>query len=854
MITFANPAWFILVPLLAAAGWQWRGLGLHRPLRAACLGLVVVLLADPQVRRFGDGLDLWLLVDRSESADDALAPRLREWETILLRAKGPDDRIRPIDFAAEAVTRGALLRAGAGAVEYAGGRAETRLRTAIDHALAEADPKRATRLLALTDGYSTEPLSGAAEKLLDRGVVLDLRIPPPRTENDYRIARLDVPPRVQPRESLLLAVEIRGGADARVPLEVLRDDEPIGSLTVDVAAGSGRIRFTDRLATPGAHRYEVRIAPEDDAHPANNAASRWIEIIGGRRVLLVTTLLDDPIATVLRGQGLDVEVVDDPSRAHVGMLAGAAAVILNNVPASVLDRAFVAALDFYVTSQGGGLAMIGGRHAFAAGGWFASPVDPLLPVSMELKQEHRRLATVMAIVIDRSGSMTATVGNGVQKIELAGEGAARSIELLGGSDLVALIPVDSAAHPITPVAMPVAANRDALARAARSIHSEGGGIFCHVGLEAAWKMIRDVPVGQRHVIFFADAADAEEPGAYRTLLAEMVAGGCTVSVIGLGSRGDQDGDLLVDIAARGQGRIFFSADAGELPALFEMETATVARSAFLTEPVEVRATPGWLELAAQPLEWPVAVDAYNLCYLRPEASVAAVTGDDYAAPLLAFWQRGAGRTAAVTFPLGGEHSAATRAWPAYGDAVQTLCRWLVGPEPPAGVGLRTSVEGTGVRFDLFHDDSWAERFAAVPPRLAVARAGAEGTVAVPWERLSPGHYAATVDAAGIDFLRAAVGLGEAALAAGPINVANNPEWSFDPRRLAESRAVARRSGGGEPVDLTDIWAAPRPPAHRSLQRWLLPLLSLLLLAEALQTQTGLRWRAWPGRARGGTGP
>jgi uncharacterized membrane protein len=849
-MTFANPTWFLLVPLLLAAGWQWRSLGLARPLRAACLALVVVLLADPQIRRFDDGLDLWLLVDRSESAADGLDPRLREWESILVNSRGPADRIRTVDFAAEAVTRGALLRAGAAGTEYAGGRGETRLRTALDHALAEADPRRATRFLAFTDGFSTEPLAGSAEKLLARGIPLDLRIPAPRTENDYALTRLDMPARVQAREGLLVGIEVRGGADATLPVEVLRDGSPIARLKVAIAGGSGRLRFTDRLTSPGSHRYEVRIQPTDDAHAGNNVATRWVEVDGGRRVLLVTSLADDPLATVLRDQGIEVEVVADPRAAHVGMLTGAAAVILDNVPAHVLDPGFVAGLDFFVTGQGRGLAMVGGRFSFASGGWFGSPVDPLLPVSMELKQEHRKLAAVLAIIIDRSGSMAATTADGITKIALAGEGAARSIELLGGSDVVAVIPVDSEAHPLSPVPLPVAANRDQLARAARRIQSMGGGIYCYVGLDAAWKMIKEVPVGQRHVILFADAADAEQPGDYQNLLAEMVAEKCTVSVIGMGARTDADGALLEDIAARGQGRIFFSASGAELPALFEMETATVARSAFITEAVELRGTPGWLEIAAAPLEWLPVVDAYNLTYLRPAASVAAVSGDEYGAPLVAFWQRGSGRVAAVTFPLGGEFSLATRAWPGYADAVQTLARWLTGPEAPAGIGLRSRVEGTAVRFDLFHDESWTERLAAAPARLAVVRGSAAGAERVPWARVAPGHYSATVDAAGEEYLRAAVGIGDATLAAGPLNVATDPEWTFDPRRLAELRAVAERSGGGELVDLTDVWSMPRPPAFHSLRRCLLPLLSLLLLAEALQTQTGLTWPVgWRGRSR-----
>lgn len=610
----------------------------------------------------------------------------------------------------------------------------------------------------------------------------------------------------------------------------------------EISGGVARLRFTDRIGVPGAHHYEARILPENDAIEGNNAAGQWVEVQGGPRIVLVTAYEDDPLAHVLEAQGLAVQVIDDLADATVGVLSGAEAVILNNVPAYKLDPGFVKGLDFFVTAQGGGLAMIGGKTSFAAGGWHGSAIDPLLPVSMELKQEHRKLAVAMAIVMDRSGSMAMTApGTNVTKMSLADEGAARAIQLLGENDLAVLIPVDSSAHPLSADLVPVGRNRSELMAAARSVASQGGGIFCYTGLVAAWEMLKKTNAGQRHVILFADANDAEEPGEYQALLAEMVAAKCTVSVIGLGTDQDVDAAFLKDIAKRGSGRIFFNADANELPALFEMETATIARSAFVEEPVTVKGTPSWAQVAASPIEWLPHVDGYNLSYLKPQASQAAVSGDDYAAPLVAFWQKGTGRVAAITFPLGGDFSSRTRGWDGYGGFSQSLARWLMGTPLPSGIGLRTAVDGSRVKVDLFYDAddaAWNDRIAAAPPELVVSRGAAGESAVVPWERLAPGHYAAAIDAADVEYVRGAIWLGNEALAFGPVNVVTNPEWTFDRSRLEELLAVSNRSGGVERVDLSDVWQAPRPKAFRGIRRWLLPLLLVVLLLEALQTQTG----------------
>ncbi len=832
-----SPEWLLLIPLLALAQWAWPRLALLRPLRVLCLALTVLLLIRPEIRHKADGLDLWVLEDRSDSAGDVLQPNLAEWETLLERSKGANDRLRFVDFADEAVTRGASLRAGNAGTAYAGSTRATRSATALRLALSQMDPDRASRVLLLTDGFSTEPLNGMAERLLRQEAPLDYRLAGASVVGDVRLAAFVLPHRVLPREAFMIEVVATSDTDGTVPMELFRDGVSLGKRDITIAAGAGRARLTDRINRPGAYRYEARLLPAKDSLPGNNQAAQWIEVEGGPRVLLVTSYQKDPFATALRGQGFEVEEITDLSKVQTGMLSAAKIVVLNNVPAYRLPNEFLAALNFFVNEQGGGLLMAGGKTSFASGGWFGSPVDSLLPVSMELKQEHRKLAVAVAIVIDRSGSMSMTApGTNLQKIQLADEGAARAIELLGDSDQVCVIPTDSQAHVLAPIA-PLGPNRSNLINLTRRIESMGGGIFVYTGLKAAWKELQMAEVGQRHVILFADAADAEEPDQYVRLLEDMVKNKCTVSVIGMGTDKDADADFLKDVAARGGGRIFFQADASEIPAVFEQETVAIARSQFIDSAAAVQGAAGWMELASTPIKWLAQVDGYNLCYLKPGAAQAALTADEYAAPLLAFWQRGAGRAAAVTFPLGGDLSALTRAWPGYGDLAQSLTRWLMGETVPPGLGVRVGMDGTRLNADLFYDDTWSERIAASPPQLIVA-AGASGDASnQPWERLSPGHYRATMDMPGDRWLRGAVRVGNHAFPFGPINAAINPEWTFDKARLDELKSTAARSGGGERVDLSDSWRAPRAPAWRGITPWLLIALLLALLAEAWRTRT-----------------
>jgi hypothetical protein len=525
----------------------------------------------------------------------------------------------------------------------------------------------------------------------------------------------------------------------------------------------------------------------------------------------------------------------------VGQLSGAKAVILNNVPAHLFHQEFLNALDFYVRSQGGGLLMAGGRQSFGSGGYFESAVDALLPVSMELRTEQRKLATAMSIVLDRSGSMAASVGPNLEKIDLADEGTARSIELLGPMDAVSVFAVDTEAHEIVPLTG-LGSNRAALEDTVRRITSGGGGIYVPTGLRAAWNSLKQAQAGQRHVVLFADANDAtQELADYKTLIPAMVKDGITISAIGLGKETDSGGNFLKEVAALGKGRIFFNENPADLPAVFAQDTVAVARSAFIDKPVKVTPATGWMALAARPLPWLDAVDGYNLSYLKPEATAAAFSTDDSKAPLVAFWQRGAGRVAAVSFPLGGDYSQRARTWDHYADFAQTLARWLSGEQIPPGLGLKTHLDGTELRIDLYYDESWAQRLSAAPPRLMLADQGSLEPRELVWQRLAPGHFSVVTGLEPERWVRGAIQVENFTIPFGPLVAGSSLEWNFDPARLLELKSVARATGGVERLDLTKIWQAPRRAEFYDPRPILLALLLGTFVLDALGTRMGWRW-------------
>jgi hypothetical protein len=832
-MTFTSPEYFLLIPALALVGWFWRGLKLHSLLRAILLVLAVIALTEPVIQYQQNSLDLYVLLDRSDSTEDLIDKGLPEWQRLLESSKpSRRDTLRFINYAGE------VAELGADGSSFTGSRKLTKTGLALQSIAAQTDEKRPSRVLLFTDGYSTEPLHEAAAQMQARGIPLDFRLIREETENDARIAHIGFPERVQVGEPFLISITVRGATDATFPLVLRRNGLTLTESSVTLTNGLATVEFTDRISRGGGYEYQAEIRPDNDAHPGNNRATRWIEITGGPRIVLATRYQDDPAAKALEALDFTVETVTDPSKLKPGLIAGARAVILNNVPAHEVPTDFMKSLDFFVREQGGGLLMAGGEHSFGSGGYFQSPIDALLPVSMELKSEHRKLAVALAIVMDRSGSMSVGVGGGQTKMDLANSGAANAIDLLGPMDQITVFAVDSEPTKTIPLTR-IESKKAELAARARKIKSSGGGIFVYAGLKAAWDELKKSPAGTRHVILFSDAQDSEEPGDYKNLIQEMTDNGATISVIGLGTDKDVDSALLVDIAKLGNGRMFFSNQPMDIPKIFAQETVTIARSAFIKGPVGAQATGRWAEISPKPIDWFKQADGYNLSYAREDATVSLVSTDEYLAPLVAHARRGLGRSAAVSFPLGGEFSETARTWPGYGDFLQTMGRFLMGENTPPGIALRHRLDGTRLTLDLLYDTAaWSQKLSAMPPKVRLRDDTTAATLDLPWRRIAPGHFSLTRDLEEGSVVRGAVQVAGNALPFGPLSVGSSVEWAFEPERLTELRAVSSQTRGRELLDISKAWLRPPFLAETSLRLPFGIALVLILLADALLTRTG----------------
>ena len=103
-MSFGAPQYLILLPLLFLVGWYFKQLSLWRPLRALFILLLIGALCDPLFRLRSDSMDLWVLFDRSSSAQEMVEAGEEEWKSLLLRSKpGRENRLHFVDYATDVI-------------------------------------------------------------------------------------------------------------------------------------------------------------------------------------------------------------------------------------------------------------------------------------------------------------------------------------------------------------------------------------------------------------------------------------------------------------------------------------------------------------------------------------------------------------------------------------------------------------------------------------------------------------------------------------------------------------------------------------------------------------------------------
>jgi hypothetical protein len=236
------------------------------------------------------------------------------------------------------------------------------------------------------------------------------------------------------------------------------------------------------------------------------------------------------------------------------------------------------------------------------------------------------------------------------------------------------------------------------------------------------------------------------------------------------------------------------------------------------------------------------VDGYNLTYIKPGATQAVVSADEFKAPWSAFWYRGLGRSSAITLEAAGEFTGEFGRWKFYGDFLINHARWLMGGNSTAEVYIDLEREGQNAVVTVELDPNRQQGLAKKPPRLYVVPPGLEReqTLLPDFQWIGPYTLQARFRMDQTGTYRTLVETETGRLARGPaVTLPYSPE--FAPRPKSESGRqllgqIAELSGGKSRVDVLSILADPPSSAR------MMPLLPYLVIAAIVLLVTEIAGR------------
>ncbi len=828
--------------------WQ-RGLSLA--IRSAIVVLLVLSLAGLTLLRPTSEQFVIFAVDRSTSVgeessqaaegflDEALAKRAGTRFAILPFAKEPgelsDAKPQPVVAVREPAAEGNTPPNGndqtattgrghdAGAAAGRGFGDGTNIEAALAAAIAALPPGYVPSIVLVSDGNETA--GDALKAALQAGLPISTLPLATRSEPEVQISAVNLPAQVRQGEPFYVEVVLDANHDDEGVITVYRGPHEVVRETRPIKKGENRFRFQQTVTAERLATYTARVQGlKSDTLLDNNAESGLVFTSGEPRVLIVES---DPKLIRELTFALEQEDIQVDLRPPTGMpdnladLQNYELLILSNVPATALTQRQMEVARTYVQDLGGGFMMLGGEQSFGLGGYYKSVLEDILPVRSDFEKEKEKPSLAMALVIDKSGSMSG------DKVEMAKSAARSAVELLGNSDQIGVIAFDGETYVVSEMQSATSKGRisDEISRIDAS-----GGTTMYPAMERAYEMLVSTPARLKHAIILTDGVSA--PGDFAGLAATMQSARITVSTVAIGAGSDTD--LLEEIARTGQGRYYLTEDPAAIPQIFAKETITASKSAIDEQPFVpqvVRATQTFadIDLAAAP---------FLLGYVmtRPKPTCEVILASEKGDPVLVWWRYGLGMTVAFTSDAKSRWAAEWITWPGFAKFWAQLVRHTMRKSDAKGVAVE--IEQRGGRATLTLD-------AADPAGRYINGAESEltlidpqlGTKKLPLTQTAPGRYAAEFETplSGPYHVELTQKLDGQILyqQSRGLSVGYSDELRLRPANEALLKSIAEVSGGKYQIAPADVFAPTTRTATRPtpLWPWLVAAAALLLVLD-----------------------
>ena len=510
----------------------------------------------------------------------------------------------------------------------------TNIAQALELAANSGERTLATRIVVMSDGNETR--SSALESLsriTDDRITIDVLPVDPPAGSEAALTEFQTPAQAFSGESMDFSIIIEADQRSTGEIVLSLNDTEIDRIPAELEKGRNILSYNYSAEGVGLLKFEAAIEIEGDAFLQNNRLTSLTEVDGPPEILIVSSEGASPIAELLDTRNLRIS--QTPASALPSILSSILvydAIVFDNVSGTEVGEQTMSVIEQAVKEFGMGFMMVGGEQSFGLGGYFKTPIETLLPVDMEVKGKHELPSLGLIIVMDRSGSMAG------QKMELAKEAAARSVELLREDDVVGVIAFDDKPWEIVPTEK--LGDRQQAIDDILSV-APGGGTEIYTSLAEAYSQLENLDLQRKHIILLTDGQSATQ-NDYQTLIEEGVEKKVTLSTVAVGQ--DADRLLLESLAETGNGRFYDVTDATTIPAILSRETIMMSRTYIVDTPFY----PIVYESAWSPLfnDGIPRINTYIATTAKNTAKIVAESEQED--PILAEWNYGLGKTVAYT--------------------------------------------------------------------------------------------------------------------------------------------------------------------------------------------------------------
>lgn len=607
-------------------------------------------------------------------------------------------------------------------------------------AMLPADSQR--RLVLLTDGnQNLDDVRSAAQVAATKGVQIDVLPLLAQGGPEVSVGAVNVSNNIRQGEEFDLSITVDSNYAGNGKLQIMQDGKVVAEQPVSFVEGFNQYHQSVKAENPGMVGYTARIVADKDTLGQNNAANALVFVKDKPRALLIEGHPDQNeaanLSEALKAAGVDVTVLPPNQFPTSTTLLTYDSVILDDVAASDLAKTDLDTLSIYVHDLGRGLVVVGGEESYGLGGYFRTPLEDMLPVSLQLPSRLEIPRIGLVLVVDRSGSMSegyaapSSYSRGVAKMEIAKDAAYLAATQLSNNDLLGVVTFDTTAQWTVKVG-PLGTASDLQTIISRI--QPGGGTSIYNGLALGIEGLKTAKAQVKHIILLTDGQDRDN-NQFGPMITDAQRANITVSTVGLGW--DVNQTFLRSLATQGGGQYYFADDPNNLPKIFLKESRIAARSYIVEEPFAPSQT------SPSPILKGIAEVPPLLGYVatKPKPTATTVLVSPRNDPILAHWQYGLGRVVAWTSDAKARWSTNWLSWDGFGKFWSQAVRWTVPENEVGGLEVRTSTVGDQVLVQADAISADQRYLNGLNTTVTVVPVAVNGTTKnIVLQQTGPGHY------------------------------------------------------------------------------------------------------------------